>query len=173
MTDKPQGCPIVEPQSSTAILLDIFNQVSDLRESFGSLEATVENLSHNASKQVAQACTERRDMQITITDIRGEIGKIEGALAVGNERHRDAAKSLDRIEGRANSIDIEIVKISPLAVSVSEMKPQVKELMEFKGRLAAIMLTASTIIGTATWFAWEGIKWFFPDAKAAILRLFH
>jgi hypothetical protein len=131
-----------------------------------------------------------RDLIRDVGDIKGDIGEINGRLAVGSERHRDFAKSLDAINVRGDAMQAEIVKMSPLVtamtemkdsvdkiaplvVTVTEMKPQVKELMDFKTRIAAIMVVASMIIGTATWFVWEGIKWFFPDAKALLLRLFH
>jgi hypothetical protein len=131
-----------------------------------------------------------RDLIRDVGGIKGDIGEINGRLAIGSERHRDFAKSLDAINVRGDAMQIEIAKISPLVETVTEMKtgfdkiapmaevvstmkPQVKELMDFKTRIAAIMIVASGVIGTATWFAWEGLKWFFPDAKALIARLFH
>lgn len=172
------------------LLRDVIAQIADMRSSIGSLDASVENLSHDAGTRDAQANQERRDMQITITDIRGEIGEINGRLAVGSERHRDFAKSLDAINVRGDTLQAEVIKISPLvstvnamkegfdkitplATTVTEMKPQVKELMEFKGRIAAIMLVASSVVGASMVFIWEGFKWFFPNARAFVGGLFH
>jgi hypothetical protein len=158
---------------TNALLHDIILQVSNMNKSIGSLEAAVENLSRDAGKQGVQGNAERHDMQITITDIRGKIGIIEGSLAVSNERHRDFARSLDNIYLRTGTIETEVANITPFATTVSEMKPQVKELMDFKGRMAGIIVGASFIIGSATWFAWEGIKWFVPNAKNIIAGMFH
>ena len=125
-----------------------------------------------------------------IGEIKGEIGEINGKLAVGSERHRDFAKSLDAINVRGDVMQVEIVKITPLVTTVTEMKdgfdkiaplvadvkdmkPQVKELMEFKGRLAGILVIASSLVGASMWFIWEGFKWFFPNAKELIGKLFH
>jgi archaellum component FlaC len=160
-------------EQTNALLRDLISHVSDINKSVGSLEASVENLSHNAGKTDTTAASERHDMSITITDIRGKIGEIESRLAVGTERHRDFAQSLDRIEARTGKIEIEVSNLSPLTITVAEMKPQVKELMDFKGRMAAIMVIASSLIGTAAWFAWEGLKWLFPNVKALFTSLFH
>jgi hypothetical protein len=114
-----------------------------------------------------------RDIISHISDMNKSIGVIEGSLAVSNERHRDFARSLDNIYVRTGTIESEVAKFTPLATTVAEMKPQVQELMAFKSRMAGIIVGASFIIGSATWFAWEGIKWFLPNVKDMIARLLH
>lgn len=108
-----------------------------------------------------------------IGEIKGDIGNIEGRLAVGAERHRDFAVSLDKIDIRTDKIETEVTKIGALSEDMKTMKPQVKDLVEFKGRMAAIMLVASTVVGAAFWLIWEGIKYFAPDVKLFLSRFFH
>jgi hypothetical protein len=108
----------------------------------------------------------------TIGEVKGDLRTIEGRLAVGSERHRDFAKSLDAIDLRVEAIKIEMQKIPPLVVAVEDMAPKVKNLMEFRGRMAAIMLVASTVIGGAFMFIWEGLKYFWPDIQSLYSR-FH
>ena len=99
---------------------------------------------------------------------------IENKLAAGSERHRDFARSLDTIDVRTSAMQTELNKIAPLAISVSDMEPKVTDLVEFKGRMAAIILVASTMVGFASWFLWEGVKYLFPTAgRDFIYRLFH
>jgi hypothetical protein len=123
-----------------------------------------------------EATTNQLLLQIftSIGDIKGTIGTIEGRLAVGSERHRDFAKSLDLIAARATNIETEMAKIPPIAAAVSDMTPKVKDLVEFKGRMAAIVLVAGTVTGAAFAFIFEGIKFFTPDIRAFIERIsFH
>jgi hypothetical protein len=108
-----------------------------------------------------------------IGDIKGSIGTIEGRLAVGSERHREFAQSLDTIDARTSIIEAEITKVAPMSLAVEDMKPKVKDLVEFKGRMAAILLVASTIVGAAFAFIWEGIRFFAPDIRPYFDRFFH
>jgi hypothetical protein len=123
-----------------------------------------------------EATTNQLLLQIftSIGDIKGTIGTIEGRLAVGSERHRDFAKSLDTIAARATNIETEMAKIPAIGKAVSDMEPKVADLVLFKGRMAAIVLVAGTITGAAFAFIFEGIKFFTPDIRAFIERIsFH
>jgi hypothetical protein len=99
-------------------------------------------------------------------EVKGDLRTIEGRLAVGTERHRDFAKSLDAIDLRVASLTEQMQKIPPLVIVVDDMAPKVKSLMEFRGRMAAIIVVASMIVGSAFSLIWEGIKFFTPDIRS-------
>ena len=112
------------------------------------------------------------DILTSLGEVKGDLRTIEGRLAVGSERHRDFAKSLDGIDLRVEAIKVELQKIPPLVVVVDGMVPQVKNLMEFRARMAAIILVSSIVIGGAFSFIWSGLKYFWPDIQSAYSR-FH
>lgn len=106
-------------------------------------------------------------------EIKGSIGGIEARLDAGSQRHVEFKSSLEKIDVRTSNIEAEMVKVAPLSAAVSDMKPKVDDLVQFKGKAAAIMLAASTIFGGALWFIWEGIKFFWSDLQALTHRIFH
>ncbi|UFW91068.1 hypothetical protein BjapCC829_22020 [Bradyrhizobium barranii] len=131
------------------MLLDLNQQMGDMRADIATMIA---GLGHVGEKQKEQA-----------EDVR----KIEDRLLQGSNRHAEFAASLADIESKLEKFD-------PVAVAVTDLKPQVKELMDWKAKIAAIFVVASAIMGFATWFIWEGLKWLFPEAgKELFHRLFH
>jgi len=138
-----------DDKTATTLLLDLNTQIGDMRADIATMIA---GLGHVGARQKEQA-----------EDIRS----IEARLVQGSSRHNEFSATLADIE-------ITLAKFEPVATTVADMKPQVKELMDWKGKIAAIFLVATTIVGFATWFIWEGIKWLFPEAgKALIQKLFH
>jgi uncharacterized protein YoxC len=150
---------------NTTLLLDIFTQVAAMNQTVGGLIASVAHLSDSTSRMDANAIVDRQAMH-------EKVSTIQTQLAVGSQRHAEFARSIADIDLRTEKIETEMVKIPPIAAAVTDMTPKVKDLMEFKGRMAAIILVASTITGGAFALIWEGIRYFTPDIRAAFER-FH
>lgn len=138
-----------DDRTAQTLLLDLNQQMGDMR---ADIATVIAGLGHVGEKQKEQA-----------EDVR----KIEDRLLQGSNRHAEFAASLADIESKLEKFD-------PVAVAVTDLKPQVKELMDWKAKIAAIFVVANAIMGFATWFIWEGLKWLFPEAgKELFHRLFH
>ncbi|MET4238636.1 hypothetical protein ABIB07_001854 [Bradyrhizobium sp. RT10b] len=138
-----------DDRTAQTLLLDLNQQMGDMR---ADIATVIAGLGHVGEKQKEQA---------------ENVRKIEDRLLQGSNRHAEFAASLADIESKLEKFD-------PVAVAVTDLKPQVKELMDWKAKIAAIFVVASAIMGFATWFIWEGLKWLFPEAgKELFHRLFH
>lgn len=87
-----------------------------------------------------------------LLDIKQEIGSLVA-------RMDDAAASTLRLEEGQQGFRDSLQPVNILAASVSEMKPQVTELMEFKSRVSLYLWGASAFISGLLFFVWEGIKY--------------
>lgn len=149
--------------TATTLLLDLNTRMGEISGDIGKLMAGIGHLGER-----------QRELAQSVDVVQHDISAIEGRLAVGSERHRDFAASLDTIDVRTNTMQIELNKITPLAITVADIEPKVKDMVEFKGRIAAIMMVTSAIVGAALWFIWEGLKWIFPDAGRELFhKIFH
>ena len=154
---------MTEETTTATLLLDIYGQMSELNRTVGGLQSSVVALTTATDRADDLAISDRQTIHHNIEGLRDELRQIEERLAVGTERHRDFAKSLDRIDGRAIVIEEELKKVPALVEKVEDMHPKVKDLVEFKGRMAAIILVASTVTGAAFALIWEGIRYMMPD----------
>lgn len=107
-----------------------------------------------------------------LAGIRADVSGIQTQLAVGSQRHAEFSRAIADIDLRTEAIEVEMVKIPPIALAVTDMTPKVKDLVEFKGRMAAIILVAGVVTGGAFSLIWEGIRYFTPDIRALFER-FH
>lgn len=143
--------------------MDLNSQVGDIRSDIATV---LEGMKHVTERQ--RESTE-------------EVKSIQARLTDGSARHQEFAASLADIETRLeelkpvkDTLDLLKAELDPVRTAVTDMKPQVKELMDWKAKLAGIFVVASAIMGFAVWFIWEGLKWLFPDAgKELFHRLFH
>jgi hypothetical protein len=152
---------MTEQSTSRALLLDLNARIGHMQSDIGKLVA---GLGHVA---------ERHKENIAAIEI------IEKRLLDGSARHSEFAASLAAIEVKLEEIKPVTqaiasinAELSPLTVTVAEMKPKVDDLVDFKTRAAATVVASSAIMGTVAFFVWEGVKWFFPSAKDLFAKLF-
>jgi uncharacterized coiled-coil protein SlyX len=157
-----------ETTTSRALLLDLNKQVGEMRADMGKMLA---GLGHVTERQ---------------KEFSDNVIAIEMRLDAGSHRHAEFSESLALITHKLETLvelpaelantKAEIKGIfaeDGLVQAVTDMKPQVKELMDWKARLAAQTVVASAIVGSALWMIWEGLKWFFPHSKDLFDRVFH
>lgn len=101
-----------------------------------------------------------------LLDIKEEIGSL-------NARMIEASHSRQRIEASQAEMRAEIHEIKPVVAVVADMKPQVKELMEFKMRIGAYIVAAGALASGALYLIWQGLGYFSAEIKSGLTRLFH
>lgn len=101
-----------------------------------------------------------------LLDIKQEIGAL-------NAKMIEAGHSRVRIEESQKEMSKEIQNIKPVVAVVAEMKPQVKELMEFKMRIGAYIVAAGALASGAMYLLWQGLTYFSAEIRSSIGRLMH
>lgn len=101
-----------------------------------------------------------------LLDIKQEIGSL-------NARMIEASHSRGRIEQSQNEMSKDIANIKPVVAVVAEMKPQVKELMEFKMRIGAYIVAAGALASGAMYLLWQGLTYFSAEIRSSVGRLLH
>src|SRR4051812_43407537 len=104
-----------EDKTAQTLLLDLNTQIGDMR---ADIATVIAGLGHLGERQKEQA---------------DDVRNIEARLVTGSTRHAEFAATLADIE-------VKLEKFEPVATSVADMKPQVQELMDWKGKIAAIFL---------------------------------
>lgn len=110
-----------------------------------------------------------------VGDLRQEIGSVSAKLESGAELHKTFAQQLDMIDRRTDIIEDKTVAIEAIMTPKDgpALMARITALEVFQGKMGATLLVASTIVGAAFWFIWEGIKYFKPDVRLLISRFFH
>ena len=96
-----------------------------------------------------------------LLDIKSEVGAL-------NARMLDAARSRERMENNINELKGTVSEIAPVVAVVAEIRPQVKELMDFKVRIGAYIVAAGVLWSAAVWLLWQGIAFFSDIIKAKL-----
>ncbi len=85
----------------------------------------------------------------------------------------EARHSRERMEKSLDEVKECVAEIKPVVTVVAEMRPQVKELMEFKMRIGAYVVVAGTMVSGAAYLLWQGLAYFSDHLKMTLGRLFH
>jgi hypothetical protein len=93
-----------------------------------------------------------------LDDISFQLGEVRAEL-------KFAAQKLDQIDARTANIEA-------TTADVAALKPQVAELMQFKGRMGAVVGVASAVVMGALALLWQGVSYFSAEIKALVGRLF-
>lgn len=142
-------------ETNTTLLLDLNTQMGEIRSQIGALMASFGHVSER-QKEIA-------------TDIKG----VEKRLEAGSVRHAEFAASLADIDVKIEEMRPAVSKLQVDILPVAGLAPQVKELMDWKARVAAQTLIAWAIVSAAFWLIWEGLRWFFPHAKDLVDKITH
>lgn len=110
--------------------------------------------------------TDQQDYLTILLDIKQDIGAL-------NAKMIEAFHSRVRIEKSQEEMQRDIQNIKPVVAVVAEMKPQVKELMEFKMRIGAYIVAAGALASGAMYLLWQGITYFSADIRSSVGRLLH
>lgn len=111
-----------------------------------------------------------------------QIKDLADDVRASRDDHRTAVRKLERVEGRTEAIERTLaVDVKPACDEIAKVKlhleesvdPKVFELMQFKGRVGAIIGVASMVITSAIYLIWQGISYFSNELRAAVSRLFH
>lgn len=84
-----------------------------------------------------------------------DIKEQQGAFA---SQMMDAARSRARMEDGLKEVNAKVEKFEPVVTTVTEMKPQVVELMAFKNRAAGVVVVATFIVTAALSLIYAGLK---------------
>lgn len=109
---------------------------------------------------------DRSDYLTILLDIKQDIGAL-------NAKMIEAGHSRVRIEESQKEMKRDIQNIKPVVAVVAEMKPQVKELMEFKMRIGAYIVAAGALASGAMYLLWQGLTYFSAEIRASVGRLLH
>jgi hypothetical protein len=93
-----------------------------------------------------------------LDDISFQLGELRAEL-------KFAVQKLDQIDARTANIEA-------TAADVAALKPQVAELMQFKGRMGAVVGVAAAVVMGALALLWQGVTYFSAEIKALVGRLF-
>lgn len=101
-----------------------------------------------------------------LLDIKSDIGAL-------NARMLEASHSRQRMENSIDQLKSTVDDIKPVVAVVSEMKPEVEDLKNFKNRIGSYLWVGGTIATGALYLLWQGVVYFSDNIKTAIGRLFH
>lgn len=98
-----------------------------------------------------------------------DIKEQQGAFAA---QMMEAGRSRARVEDALKCVKAKVDVIEPVVGIVTEMKPQVIELMAFKNRAAGVVVVASFIVTGAITLIYAGLKEVGPTIGRVVSKAF-